>query len=74
MNLEQRIIEDQKIIEELEARMKLLENVSIVLGIAHGGIAEILRGSDEEMRGKLTDLFNKLTKDVQSLFYPETTQ
>jgi hypothetical protein len=66
--------QDQRIIEELEARMQMLENVSMVLGIVHGGISEILTGNDEEMRGKLTDLFNKLSKDVQSLFYPEPTQ
>lgn len=47
------------------------ENVSLVLGITHGGIKMILEGSDDEMRLKLTDLFHKLNSDVQDLFYKE---
>jgi hypothetical protein len=66
--------EEQKKSEELESTTRFLENVSLVLGIVHGGISEILRGSDEEMRGKLTDLFNKLSRDVSSLYYPEPKQ
>jgi hypothetical protein len=61
-------------VEKQEETLKFLENVSLVLGIVHGGIAEILRGADDEMRGKLTDLFNKLSRDVSSLYYPEPTQ
>jgi len=60
--------------EEKEKTMQFLENVSLVLGIVHGGIAEILRGADDEMRGKLTDLFNKLSRDVSSLYYSEPKQ
>jgi hypothetical protein len=58
-------------VEKLEDTIKFLENVSLVMGITHGGIAEILRSPDEEMRGKLTDLFHKLSKDVGDLFYAE---
>lgn len=58
-------------IEKREDIIKFLENVSLVMGITHGGIAEILKGSDEEMREKLTDLFHKLSKDVHSLYYAE---
>lgn len=63
-----------KLKTELEKKddiIKFLENVSLVLGITHGGIKMILEGSDDEMRLKLTDLFHKLNSDVQDLFYKE---
>jgi len=56
-------------IEKKDEIIKFLENVSLVMGITHGGIAEILRSPDEELRGKLTDLFNKLSLDVHNLYY-----
>jgi hypothetical protein len=59
---------------EDKATKEFLENVSFVLGIVHGGIAEILRGSDDQMRAKLTDLFHKLSKDVESLYYSQPKQ
>ena len=58
-------------VKRLEEITEFLQNVSLVLGIAHGGIKVILDGSDEEMRGKLTDLFHKLSKDVHDLYYAE---
>jgi hypothetical protein len=61
-------------LEKKEDIIKFLENVSLVMGITHGGIGEILQGTDEEMRGKLTDLFTKLSKDVRDLYYSEPTQ
>jgi hypothetical protein len=61
-------------IEKREDIIKFLENVSLVMGITHGGISEILKGSDEEMREKLTDLFHKLSKDVAALYYGQPTQ
>jgi hypothetical protein len=61
-------------VEKLEDTIRFLENVSFVLGITHGGIAEILKSPDEELRGKLTDLFHKLSKDVAALYYAEPTQ
>lgn len=51
-----------------------LENLSLVMGVTHGAIAEILKSSDEELRGKLTDLFHKLSKDVAALYYAEPRQ
>ena len=61
-------------LEKKEDVIKFLENVSLVMGITHGGIAEILKSPDEELRGKLTDLFHKLSKDVAALYYAEPTQ
>ena len=61
-------------LEKKEEIIKFLENVSLVMGITHGGIGQILEGSDSEMRGKLTDLFHKLSKDVAALYYAEPTQ
>ena len=61
-------------LEKKENVIKFLENVSLVMGITHGGIAEILKSPDEELRGKLTDLFHKLSKDVAALYYAEPTQ
>ncbi len=58
-------------VEKLQEVISFLENVSVVLGITHGGIAEILQSPDVELRGKLTDLFNKLSKDVAELYYSE---
>lgn len=58
-------------VEKKEDVIKFLESVSLVLGITHGGIAEILQSPDVELRGKLTDLFNKLSKDVAELYYSE---
>ena len=66
-----------KIKSELEKKedvIKFLENISLVMGITHGGIAEILKSPDEELRGKLTDLFHKLSIDISALFYAEPTQ
>ena len=61
-------------LEKKEDVIKFLENVSLVMGITHGGIAEILKSPDEELRGKLADLFHKLSKDVAALYYAEPTQ
>ena len=61
-------------LEKKEEIIKFLENVSLVMGITHGGIRQILEGSDSEMRGKLTDLFHKLSKDVAALYYAQPTQ
>ena len=58
-------------LEKKEDVIKFLENVSLIMGITHGGIAEILKIPDEELRGKLTDLFHKLSKDVHDLYYAE---
>jgi hypothetical protein len=58
-------------VEKLEDTIRFLENVSLVLGITHGGLAEIVKSPDEELRGKLTDLFHKLSKDVHDLYYAE---
>ncbi len=58
-------------VEKKEDVIRFLENVSLILGITHGGIAEILQSPDTELRGKLTDLFNKLSKDVAELYYSE---
>lgn len=58
-------------IEKKEEIIGFLENVSLVLGITHGGLKMILEGSDEEMRGKLNDLFVKLSKDVAELYYKQ---
>lgn len=59
----------KSVVEQKEEVIKFLENVSLVLGITHGGIGEILQSPDDELRVKLTDLFNKLTKDVAELYY-----
>lgn len=61
-------------LEKKEDIIKFLENVSLVMGITHGGISEILKSPDDELRGKLTDLFHKLSKDVESLYYAEPKQ
>lgn len=61
-------------IEKREEIIQFLENVSLILGITHGGISEILKGTDEELRGKLTDLFQKLSKDVAELYYNQPKQ
>ena len=58
-------------VEKMADTIKFLENVSLVLGITHGGLAEIVKSPDEELRGKLTDLFHKLSKDVHDLYYAE---
>ncbi len=55
--------------EKLEETVKFLENVSLLLGITHGGITMILEGPDSEMRGKLNDLWHKLARDIGSLYY-----
>ena len=63
-----------KLKSELEMKenvIKFLETVSLVMGITHDGIAQILKSPDEELRGKLTDLFHKLSKDVHDLYYAE---
>ncbi len=54
---------------EKEEIIKFLENISLVLGITHGGISVILESPDNELRGKLTDLFQKLSKDISTLYY-----
>ena len=61
-------------VEKLEEVIKFLENVSLVMGIVHGGIANILESPDHEVRGKLTDLFHKLGKDISKLYYEKTTE
>jgi hypothetical protein len=58
-------------VEKLQDIISYLENVSLVLGITHGALAEIVKSPDEELRGKLTDLFHKLSKDVHDLFYAQ---
>jgi hypothetical protein len=58
--------------KEHEQMLKFLENVSLVLGMTHGAIHEILKGPSEEIIDKLTDLFHKLSKQVQGLYYPDT--
>lgn len=61
-----------KLKTELQKREEIigfLENVSVVLGITHGGIKMILDSPDSELRGKLNDLFHKLSKDVGELYY-----
>lgn len=60
--------------EILQERIAILENVSLMLGFVHGGISKILEGSDEEMRGKLTDLHDKLSKQIGSVFYNDPNQ
>ena len=61
-------------VQKLEEVVKFLENVSLVMGITHGGIATIFESPDSEMRGKLTDLFNKLGKDISKLYYEPPTE
>ena len=55
--------------EKLKEVLEFLEKISLVLGIAHGSITVILEEPDSEMRGKLNDLWHKLTKDIGSLYY-----
>ncbi len=59
-------------VEQLKEVVHFLENVSLVMGIVHGGIAKILESPDEEFRGKLTDLFHKLGQDIERLYYKPT--
>lgn len=61
-------------VEKLQDTIKFLENISLVLGITHIGIADIIKSPDSELRGKLTDLFKKLGKDISSLYYDESMQ
>lgn len=58
-------------IEKREEIIKFLENVSMVLGITHGGITAILESPDSELRSKLNDLWHKLGKDIGSLYYEQ---
>ena|ERR1700679_604531 len=60
--------------EKCHEIIEFLENVSLVLGIAHGGIGEILKSPDNEIRGKLLDLFHKLSKDISNLYFEQSTQ
>ena len=57
-------------IEKRDEKIKLLENVSMILGIVHGAIAVILEGPEHEIKEKLIGLFNQLDKDVSKIFYP----
>lgn len=57
--------------QEREHMLKFLENVSLVLGKVHGGIAGILEGSDEELRPKLLKLFHDLSQDVSNMYYSD---
>lgn len=61
----------KSVVEQKEEIIVFLQNVSLILGITHGGIGEILQSPDDEIRVKLTDLFNKLSKDVAELYYNE---
>jgi hypothetical protein len=70
-NSEEHKTEIELVKEKSEDTIKFLENVSLVLGIVHGGIAKILESPDEELRIKLKDLFDKLTKDVSELYYSQ---
>ena len=60
-------------VEILYEKIKILENVSMVLGIAHGSITAILESPDSEIRIKLNDLWHKLSNDIGSLFYLKPT-
>lgn len=59
-------MDENKNCEEI---IKFLENVSLILGITHGSITAILESPDDELRGKLNDLWHKLSKDIASLYY-----
>jgi hypothetical protein len=58
-------------VEKRDEVIKFLENVSLVLGITHGSITAILTSPDSELRGKLNDLWHKLSKDISSLYYEQ---
>lgn len=57
--------------KEREHMLKFLENVSLVLGKVHGGIATILEGREEELRPKLLKLFDDLSADVSYMYYSD---
>ena len=48
-----------------------LENVSLVLGFAHGSLATILQSPDNELRGQIEKLKSELDKRVSKLYYNE---
>jgi len=57
--------------KKLESTLKFLDNISLIMGVVHGGISVILQSPEDEIRDKLTDLFHKLSKDIQELYYPQ---
>lgn len=58
-------------VEKLQEIIHFLENVSMILGITHGALSEILKSPDSELRDKLADLFQRLGKDIGKLYYEQ---
>jgi hypothetical protein len=61
-------------IEKRDEIIQFLENFPLILGITYGAISKILQSPDEELRGKLTDLFENLSKEVSALYQKSTEQ
>lgn len=56
-------------IDKKEQMIQHMEGVSFVLGKAHAGLHELLQAPDSELRERLRWLFDKITEDVNKLYY-----
>lgn len=53
---------------EHEEMISFIGDLTLLIGIIQGGLTAILESPEEEMRGKLNDLWHKLNKDISSLY------